>query len=337
MVEEKGIEPSTFALRMLSSLPWISKSDTYEAPKRSNRAYPSHSIARTGHSGGVIPSVQYLRGIAAMMVVWHHSLGQIPATQEFIRVPELGSWGVQLFFVISGFIMLVTTWEKPITPMQFMANRIKRIVPLYWLVTVALAGIAILAPSVFKTLKWEWVDLAKSLLFVPYWNTTFPDMIAPLLLPGWSLDYEMFFYGLFALALLMRREWRVPVMVGTMGVLIVGGLLWHPTSAPGMTYTNHMMLEFAGGMVLGRWWVSKKHPRRDGGHPILMALGDASYSIYLTHIFTLGALRIVWVRFVPVASLGSSLAWLALAVPVCALTGYACYRLVEKPITVAIR
>jgi exopolysaccharide production protein ExoZ len=284
----------------------------------------------------VIRWIQYLRGIAAMMVVWHHSLGQIPATQEFIRLPELGSWGVQLFFVISGFIMLVTTWEKPITPVDFMRNRLRRIVPLYWIVTIALVAIAIGAPAVFKTLKWDELALAKSLVFVPYWNLTFPDMIAPLLLPGWSLNYEMFFYLMFAITLFLGRKWRVPVMVGTMMALVGAGKILLPSAAPAVVYTDPMMLEFAAGMVLGRWWVSKKHPRRDGGHPILLALGDASYSIYLTHIFTLGALRVLWIRFVPVASMATSLVWMGIAVCVCAIAGWACYRLIERPITLRL-
>jgi exopolysaccharide production protein ExoZ len=67
----------------------------------------------------MIRPIQYLRGLAAMMVVWHHSVGQVPATLNFIRLPMWGVYGVDLFFMISGFIMLVTTWDKRMTPTEF--------------------------------------------------------------------------------------------------------------------------------------------------------------------------------------------------------------------------
>jgi peptidoglycan/LPS O-acetylase OafA/YrhL len=71
---------------------------------------------------------------------------------------------------------------------------------------------------------------------------------------------------------------------------VIAGYALHPSGAALQVYTPHMLLEFGAGMILGRLWVMRKHARRDAGHAVLMALGDASYSIYLAHIFTLGAL-----------------------------------------------
>src|SRR4029077_17035692 len=99
----------------------------------------------------VIRPVQYLRGIAAMMVVWHHALGQIALSRLLTELPPFGGYGVDLFFVISGFIMVVTTWDKPIGPLEFMRHRIRRIVPLYWLVTLLMVLAAIAAPFMFKS------------------------------------------------------------------------------------------------------------------------------------------------------------------------------------------
>src|SRR6266478_6157802 len=191
----------------------------------------------------MIRPIQYLRGIAAMMVVWHHALGQIALSHQLTDLPPFGGYGVDLFFVISGFIMLVTTWDKPITPVEFIKHRIRRVVPLYWLATSLMVVGAIAAPFMFKTLKWDAAALTKSLLFVPYENLSFPGTISPLLVPGWSLNYEMFFYAIFALLLLVGRGWRVPLMIGALSVLVAAGRIWHPASAPLQVYTNPVMLE----------------------------------------------------------------------------------------------
>lgn len=281
----------------------------------------------------MIRQIQYLRGIAALMVVWFHATTQIEGTTQFVGTAQWGSFGVDLFFAISGFIMLVTTWDKPIGPAEFIQNRLQRIVPLYWLATSLMVIAAIAAPAAFKSLQWDWEAVIKSLLFVPYYSLSFPNEVWPVLVPGWSLNYEMFFYALFALALLVARNWRVPVMVAALALLVVGGLIGHPRGALLVTYTNPRLLEFAVGMILGRLWVMKKHPRQDGGHPVLMALGDASYSIYLTHLFTLGVLRVLWSHFVHTPTLGSSIAWMAMATVGCAMAGWICFLGVERPIT----
>lgn len=268
-----------------------------------------------------------------MMVVWHHALGQVRLAPQFAKIPQIGGYGVDLFFIISGFIMLVTTWDKPIGPAEFIKHRIRRVVPLYWLATLLMVGAAVVAPALFKTLKWDAEALVKSLLFVPYYSLSFPGNVEPLLVPGWSLNYEMFFYALFAGLLLVGRNWRVPVMVGVLSLLTAAGLIWRPTAAALVVYLNPVLLEFGAGMILGRLWVMRKHPRRDGGNAVLLALGDASYSIYLTHLFTLGALRVLWVRLVPDVTLESSVAFVALCMTSSAIVGWACYLLVERRMT----
>jgi exopolysaccharide production protein ExoZ len=282
----------------------------------------------------MIRQIQYLRGIAAMMVVWHHAQTTVDGTTQFLGFHEWGKRGVDLFFVISGFIMLVTTWEKPISPAQFIRNRIQRIVPLYWAVTFAAIAQAYIAPW----LKWDGESLAKSLLFIPYYSLNFPGEIWPLLVPGWTLNYEMFFYALFALLLLAGRNWRVPVMALVLGCLVVTGMIAKPHSAPLAVYTSPLLLEFCAGMILGRFWVMRPHARQEGGHSVLMALGDASYSIYLTHLLTLGVLRAIWRHFIPVnTTLAESVCFVGIALFSSAVAGYLCYRVIEKPVTDALK
>jgi len=147
----------------------------------------------------MIANLQMLRGLAALAVVFYHTDYRLPGDvhTEF--------QGVAVFFVISGFIMTHITRQDA---SSFLTHRLIRIVPLYWLCTIA---IAVLAHA-------DVAAVAKSLLFIPYWNINHDPQ--PLLGVGWTLNMEMFFYGLFALALLASRRWA-PVIAGTVIVAIV--------------------------------------------------------------------------------------------------------------------
>jgi exopolysaccharide production protein ExoZ len=324
----------------------------------------------------VIRPIQYLRAIAALMVVWHHSLIQVPGVSRFIALPEFGPRGVDLFFIISGFIMVVTTAGKEITPGEFIRLRVIRVVPLYWLMTLLMIGCAVIVPTAFKTLLFSPAAVVKSLLFVPYDSLSFPGQAWPVLVPGWTLNYEMFFYALFAVSLLVPERYRLAPLVATLATLVLVGAWAEPASPILATYTNPRLLEFAAGAVIGHLWsrgLLRVNPLISGAgiglgiyllfmdgdatprtpivgaalivagclNPalaelqsrLLLALGDASYSIYLTHLFTLAALRIVWVRAMPPKSLGFAIAFMTLALIVCAAAGFAVYRWVEKPLT----
>jgi exopolysaccharide production protein ExoZ len=281
----------------------------------------------------VIRPIQYLRGLAAMMVVWHHAIVQVDPTSQFIRLPMIGSYGVDLFFAISGFIMLVTTWDKPITPMEFIAHRIRRVVPLYWSATLLRVGLAIVAPALLTNFRFDAVSILKSLFFIPFNSVNVPGTMFPLLTPGWTLDYEMFFYALFAASLLAKRSLRLPLLTSALAMLVVAGYVLPGMSLPMQVYTSPRLLEFAAGMILGRLWVMKKRAPGKGGQPLLLALGDASYSIYLTHVFTLAAVHVVLVRMVPIVTMSTSIGLMAVSLAVSSGVGYLCYRLVERPLT----
>jgi exopolysaccharide production protein ExoZ len=331
----------------------------------------------------LINPIQYLRAVAALMVVWAHAQTQVPGTSDLIRLPDFGLSGVDIFFVISGFIMLVTTTEKPLTPRQFIELRIVRVVPLYWIMTLLMIGFALVAPGLFKTLLITPVTVVKSLLFIPYDSLSFPGHPWPVLVPGWTLNYEMFFYVLFALALAISTRSRLWFLVVTMVGLVVAGKVIGPSQRPFVwVYTSPLLLEFAAGAIIGHLWlrgvlrvpilissaaivagivllVARGQPPfveysqiigatlLVGGclhpaicalkSPLLRLLGDASYSIYLTHLFTLGGLRVVWVRLVPIVSLTGAIAFLATALIVSAAAGYMVYRWLEKPLTARLR
>jgi exopolysaccharide production protein ExoZ len=215
-----------------------------------------HNSPAAPDTHDLIRPIQYLRALAALMVVWVHSLYMIPGVAEQFNAPNFGGAGVDLFFVISGFIMVVTTAEKGVTPVGFFLRRIVRVVPLYWLATLAMIAGAASGHS-FKDLGYPPVAIAKSLLFVPYTAIGgHPGDEWPILAQGWTLNFEMFFYALFALSLAAPRRLRLPGLAVTLGSLVVIGRLFGPFGNPlAAVYTSPLLLEFAAGMILAHLWL----------------------------------------------------------------------------------
>jgi exopolysaccharide production protein ExoZ len=327
----------------------------------------------------LIRPIQYLRALAAMMVVWLHARYIIPGVADQLGAPYFGGAGVDLFFIISGFIMVVNTAEKDMTPAEFFCLRIVRVAPLYWVATLAL--IACAASGQFsENHRYPPIAIAKSLLFIPYTAIAgVPGSVWPILNQGWTLNYEMFFYALFALSLAAPRRFRIPGLALTLGLLVAIGRRFGPFSSPVATvYTSAILLEFVAGMILAYGWL------RDGArawlpqslllvvfgvyglgashswltvmsgafiivacclHPRICAiqnrplleLGDASYSIYLSHQFVLAGLAWSWLRVFPLATWTSSVLFMALALLICAMAGWLCYRIIERPLTSQLR
>lgn len=322
--------------------------------------------------------IQYLRGVAALAVVWHHARGQLPGLEALFPW-DFGTSGVDLFFVISGFIMVVTTIGSGMRPQQFLWRRIIRVVPLYWLLTLSMVVVALVVPSLFNTLKVSPNTLLQSLLFIPHFSQSFPDSVWPLLVPGWTLNFEMFFYAVFGVALFLPARCHLAAVSLFLLALICIGFAFGPfSSAVARAYTHPMLLEFVAGALIGGWWLSGQFrlpevasalliaigvamlvlrdraplgyftqiigavlgvvgsvDRRFGtwNSRVLQALGDSSYSLYLTHIFTLGALRVVWSKLLPaMPALFSGSTFMLMSLLVCAAVGWLTYRWVETPL-----
>jgi len=195
-------------------------------------------------------NVQMLRAIAALLVVFVHlgrlaELAGLPAD-----VTYFGNSGVDLFFVISGMIMVMTTAGGRQTPLGFLRNRIIRVVPLYWAITLAVFAIAVFAPRLVQSTTADPIHLLKSLSFVPFQR---PDgRMHPTVFVGWSLNYEMMFYLLFAIGMAMPRRWAgIALSCGLLLAAVAAGLLLRPADAVLRFYFQPLILEFAAGMVLG--------------------------------------------------------------------------------------
>ncbi|QUD89321.1 acyltransferase family protein [Phenylobacterium montanum] len=152
-----------------------------------------------------LDSLQALRACAALLVVIDHCMlaleKRAQASGLDVVATNFGGLGVDLFFVISGFVMIYAHGEDfgaPRAPALFALRRIGRIVPLYWLFSlVALLSLSLQHERAGLT------DLLRSWLFVPYKGLGFFGQ--PILGQGWTLNYEMLFYLVFGLSLLLRR------------------------------------------------------------------------------------------------------------------------------------
>ncbi|RAK57135.1 acyltransferase family protein [Phenylobacterium deserti] len=197
----------------------------------------------------MIRNIQALRAIAAMLVVVAHFQPLLMQAHPALQWVGLGRAGVDLFFVISGFIMVYTTERDPVGPKTFALRRIQRIVPLYWAVTLALFALALAAPSLLGASRPDPVWLVKSLLFIPFDKGD--GTANPLVPVGWTLNYEMFFYAVFALALFLRSgRGRYLAVVGVIGALGLVGLVAEFSQLHLQFYTRPILLEFAAGVLI---------------------------------------------------------------------------------------
>ncbi|HEY8614646.1 acyltransferase [Phenylobacterium sp.] len=210
-----------------------------------------------------VRSIQYLRGFAAFGVLVFHAAER--AGGHF----GLGAAGVDVFFVISGFIMWVVTCNRTPSPGQFLWRRVQRIVPLYWGLTLLVAGVALAAPWVFPAMQVTAEALVKSLFFVPYRDHT--GLIAPLVIPGWTLNYEMFFYLLFAAGLLAPTKLRAWLVTAALVALVAVRPLGDTANPIWATYTNPLLLEFGAGIWLGRAWAEGRLPGVRAGWALVIA------------------------------------------------------------------
>jgi exopolysaccharide production protein ExoZ len=177
--------------------------------------------------------IQVLRAIAAVAVVTHH----MPLFGN-------GAWGVDLFFVISGFIMCYVTSESRD---HFFIKRIIRIVPLYWAGTLGVFTVAATFPTLLKNTTADITHLLKSLAFIPFVKGQ--NGVHPVLFLGWTLNYEMLFYALFALSMAINHSYRHVICSVVLVALVVSRCLIDPESVIVAFYTNTILLEFVFGMV----------------------------------------------------------------------------------------
>jgi exopolysaccharide production protein ExoZ len=198
--------------------------------------------------------------MAAMLVVFTHAATILeqhhwPATLAPL-LRKLGYFGVDVFFIISGFLMVVTTSDKAPgihAAKEFMRLRLLRIVPLYWLMTTVVVAPALLLPRIFKHHTLLPSNVLASYFFLPSVNASGAEI--PVLYVAWTLIYEMFFYVVFTLLLRCTVRRIVPALAVTfISLSLLGMFGWDNIFA--RTYTNSVMLEFVLGCGIAWLYLS---------------------------------------------------------------------------------
>ena len=208
-------------------------------------------------------NIQVLRALAAYGVVGHHvidSLRNYIAIGVFTANPQVGATGVNIFFVISGFIMVLTTMDRSITPSEFIMNRIRRIVPIYWILTFVTIVALCAGLHIFNETTLGANRVIDSLFFLP--NIAPDDVVVrPILFVGWTLNYEMMFYLIFAMFLFLPikalRFWGIAAVL--IGLWLVGTT---GRSAYARYWGDDIVLAFLVGALL--WPLARAYPMRSG-------------------------------------------------------------------------
>jgi exopolysaccharide production protein ExoZ len=199
---------------------------------------------------GFLNNLQALRAYAALSVVLVH-LGQ-----SYGRTAPFGNYGVDVFFVLSGYLM---TRIARTDPSHFFARRLIRIVPIYWLFTLLLFGVTLTVPEMLNTTKSSWDHLWKSLLFVPYRKDN--GLCQPLLYLGWTLNYEMFFYVLYAIGIRCSKARAPWITILLVALPAAACALWQPSSLVLQYFGSSIVFEFVLGILVYQVLASAPTPR----------------------------------------------------------------------------
>jgi len=342
----------------------------------------------------ILTNLQALRGIAALMVCSYHFSYLIQAPWGAI-VFSHGWLGVQIFFIISGFIMVHTTAKIKTDHVKgartFIINRIIRVVPIYYLCTFLM-----IAPNLNDGYLIEHGRrLICSLLFISPMNASIgPEYGMPSLVPGWSLNYEMLFYALFAISILTRNlKYTFLYSVFIAAIFVIPLLTTGKFPASYQTYvpyhfnylnvlTNPVLVHFLFGITLGLVMPKISTTRNvkviamilatilflayitglagipfhiwndllycgllvfafllnDYGNngirfkPVMVKIGDMSYSIYLLHTIVIIYLKIAMHK-IGIGGLIPTTGFFLFAILVVIAVSYIFYLFVEKKLT----
>lgn len=314
-------------------------------------------------------SVQALRALAAWMVVGVHFVQLFFDFEAHNWLEDLlvetGGVRVDIFFVISGFVIFLSTADKTLTPWRFMLMRVARIVPAYWFYTLLMMLLVATVPAMFPYENIEPGYVLMSLLFIAAPSPPGVE-VYPLLGVGWTLNFLMLFYVLFSFSLLVRQSYRLWVVAALLYLVCYIGPALGLASG---FYRNDIILDFLMGIAIGMLYrcglcrsgswlpllgilvssVAIYHganlPRSlEWGVPsavlviscvalepyfqgsrLLKMLGDCSYSVYLIHVPVLAAGLLI------AKSMGiDPYAMLLVCIAAIALGSYWSYQWLEK-------
>lgn len=205
--------------------------------------------------------IQALRAAAAFMVAVHHvqydAIALAARSGTGFSPSLLLPWmaGVDIFFVVSGFIMVHASADlfgRADGARLFLQRRLARIVPLYWAATTLFLLVGLVLPGALNSGAPDLAQIAGSYLFWPTFSTI--GLVQPVYSLGWTLNYEMLFYALFTLGLLLPRAWTLPAITLALVALVAAERLAGPLAVPLRFWGQPIVLEFVAGMGIALLW-----------------------------------------------------------------------------------
>ncbi|MDX8434620.1 acyltransferase [Mesorhizobium abyssinicae] len=327
--------------------------------------------------------LQILRAIAAIGVIVRHTLDMSDGSEAGRFSPAwltaAGGAGVDLFFVISGFIMVYVSFpqgQPPDTPKRFIVKRATRIFPLYWICSATIAAISLI--GFLRNMHIDSYTIFNSAFLLPG---------EKLIYVAWTLSYEIYFYIIFAVSLCFgrilptsvsaifmmiggiligreiqnstladfassplvlefcfgivlalsfsaSRKWRVPAALGVLGFLIIivsPIFVPHPGALPDATRVIAWGLPAT---LIVAAFLEVRRPQSKAGRAAVL-LGDASYALYLTHVFVMIAYG--WLIKSTLVGGMSQVVVAPVIIILCLIVGVLTHLFVERPVLDYVR
>lgn len=301
---------------------------------------------------------------------------------------NFGMFGVDLFFVISGFIMIAVTrgkFQNLKQATRFLYHRASRIYPTYWFYSLLVLGVFLFKPTLVNSSQGNEVNILASFLLLP-------SEKLPLVMVGWTLIHEMYFYLVYFIFLLLVAEkhlmkalvsWVLAIVMVNIYFELNGPiekLIFHPLTIEfvmgcflgiyfsrtinknkyrnsllflaasavfiASIYGHNLYQSYTGHIEPQNWWrvlifgipaiiivFCFLSAERNGFiiHSSIGNIGDASYSIYLSHILTLSAAGRAWSE-VSLDSVSDNLVILPTLMILVVAVGMLSFRYIEKPL-----
>ncbi|MDP9526173.1 acyltransferase family protein [Pseudomonas protegens] len=341
-------------------------------------------------------NITLIRGVAASLVLVIHSFLFLGYSQPYSSNIYLTSIGVDIFFILSGFIMTLAHWDDfdrgASTVVTFLKKRIVRIYPMYFIVTAVTSAVLFAAPQLFHSMEYSNILLFKSLLFMPLLVETSPIFVIAV---AWTLSYEILFYLIFAACLLLKRRNGLITIVCALSIWALTGVLTKPINPVADMILSTLPIEFIAGVLLCAYYKSALPPLpkkttnltailiiavaislfgaaqyQIQGTPLgdnkralyyitpallifallftiklpsnlwinrtINLVGDASYSIYLTHLLTIGAIKFIAARSGAIDNIHIYILVVTSCI-ICTAAGIAAHKVIEIPATKIMR
>ena len=200
-----------------------------------------------------LASLQVVRALAAWTVVFHHYV-QLYNENSTAAIARFfwahGRVGVDVFFVLSGFVMCLVLQKSTKGPVTFFIDRVFRFAPAYWFFSAAVVACLSIFPRGFFYTTYNLQSLVKTFLFIPGLNPSGVGYV-PVLTVGWTLNFEMFFYAVLACCMALSRRWALAIFL----VLFAAFPFYYPINAPlAIIGRDPLLHEFWAGALLAILW-----------------------------------------------------------------------------------